>query len=45
MNLTDVDDKTIDRASEVGKDVREYTAPFAESILADALTLGIPSGS
>ena len=41
MNLTDVDDKTIDRASEAGKDVREYTAPFAESILADALTLGI----
>ena len=41
MNLTDVDDKTIDRASEVGKDVREYTAPFTESILADALILGI----
>jgi cysteinyl-tRNA synthetase len=41
MNLTDVDDKTIDRASEEGKDVREYTAPFAEDILADARTLGI----
>ncbi len=41
MNLTDVDDKTIDRASEAGKDVREYTAPFTESILADARTLGI----
>ena len=41
MNLTDVDDKTIDRASEVGEDVREYTAPFAEDILADARTLGI----
>ena len=41
MNLTDVDDKTIDRASEEGKDVREYTAPFTEDILADARTLGI----
>ena len=41
MNLTDVDDKTIDRASQEGKDVREYTAPFTEIILADARTLGI----
>ena len=41
MNLTDVDDKTIDRASEAGKDVREYTAPFTEDILADARALGI----
>jgi cysteinyl-tRNA synthetase len=41
MNLTDVDDKTIDRAAEAGKDVREYTAPFTEDILADARTLGI----
>ncbi len=41
MNLTDVDDKTINRASEAGADVRAYTAPFTESILADARTLGI----
>jgi len=41
MNLTDVDDKTIDRAAEAGKDVREYTAPFTEDILADARALGI----
>ena len=41
MNLTDVDDKTIDRASEAGKDIREYTAPFTEDILADARRLGI----
>ncbi len=41
MNLTDVDDKTIDRASEAGKDVREYTAPFTEDILADAVALGV----
>ena len=41
MNLTDVDDKTIDRASEEGKDVREYTAPFTEDTLADARALGI----
>ncbi len=41
MNLTDVDDKVIDRASEAGKDVREYTAPFTEDILADARALGM----
>ena len=41
MNLTDVDDKTIDRAAEAGKDVREFTAPFSEDILADARALGI----
>ena len=41
MNLTDVDDKTIDRASQNGKDVREYTAPFTEDILADTKALGI----
>jgi len=41
MNLTDVDDKTIDSASQAEKDVREYTAPFTKDILADARTLGI----
>ena len=41
MNLTDVDDKTIGRASEAVQDIREYTAPFAEDILSDAQTLGI----
>jgi len=41
MNLTDVDDKVIARASEAGKDVREYTAPFTEDILADARALGM----
>ncbi len=41
MNLTDVDDKTINRASEAAQDVREYTVPFAEDVLADSRTLGI----
>ena len=41
MNFTDVDDKTIDRASQNGKDVREYTAPFSEHFLADTRALGI----
>ena len=45
MNLTDVDDKTIDRAAEAGKDVREYTAPFTEDILADARAPRDSSGS
>jgi cysteinyl-tRNA synthetase len=41
MNITDLDDKTIARASEQGVDVREYTKPFGEAMLADARTLGV----
>jgi len=41
MNLTDVDDKTIDAAVREGITVREYTEPFGVTILADAGTLGI----
>jgi len=41
MNLTDVDDRTIERAAEEDKTITEYTAPFSEQILADARTLGM----
>jgi len=41
MNLTDVDDRTIERAVEEGKSIADYTSPFSEQILADARTLGI----
>ena len=41
MNLTDVDDRTIERAAAEGKKITDYTAPFSEQILADAHTLGI----
>jgi len=41
MNLTDIDDKTIDRAAAAGVDVRRYTEPFAEAVLGDARTLGM----
>ena len=41
MNLTDVDDKTIEAAAQAGVSVAEYTTPFGETILADARTLGI----
>ena len=41
MNLTDVDDRTIERAAEEGMKITDYTAPFSEQILADARTLGI----
>ncbi|MEX2531680.1 MAG: cysteine--tRNA ligase [Gemmatimonadota bacterium] len=41
MNLTDVDDKTIAAAGERGTSIEEFTAPFAESILADADALGM----
>ncbi|HEY8175072.1 MAG TPA: cysteine--tRNA ligase [Gemmatimonadaceae bacterium] len=35
MNLTDVDDKIIKRASEQGKNIREITEPVAEIFFAD----------
>ena len=41
MNLTDVDDKTIDGALEAGESVAEFTAPFGKRFLADARMLGI----
>ena len=41
VNLTDVDDKTIDAAVREGLTVKEYTEPYGEAILADADTLGI----
>ncbi|NIP80731.1 MAG: cysteine--tRNA ligase, partial [Gemmatimonadetes bacterium] len=41
MNLTDVDDKTIESAAAHGQSVETYTAPFAEAILSDAATLGM----
>jgi cysteinyl-tRNA synthetase len=41
MNLTDVDDKTIDAAVAQGVTVEEYTGPFGETFLADCRTLGI----
>ena len=41
MNLTDVDDKTIESAAAHGQSVEAYTAPFAEAILGDAGMLGM----
>ncbi len=41
MNLTDVDDKTIQRAHESGLTLAEYTAPFIESFHRDLDTLHI----
>ncbi len=41
MNLTDVDDRTIERAAEKGRKITDHTAPFSEQMLADARTLGI----
>jgi cysteinyl-tRNA synthetase len=39
MNLTDVDDKTIQGAHKAGLSLPEYTAPFIESFLRDLDTL------
>ncbi|MFW6200682.1 MAG: cysteine--tRNA ligase [Gemmatimonadota bacterium] len=41
MNLTDVDDKTIDAALEEGVSIYEYTEPYGEAILEDARALGV----
>jgi cysteinyl-tRNA synthetase len=41
MNLTDVDDRTIQRSSEAGIDLREYTDRYAEAFFEDLRTLRI----
>ena len=41
MNLTDVDDKTIQGAADGGRTLQEHTAPFAEAFLADSAAIGI----
>jgi cysteinyl-tRNA synthetase len=41
MNLTDVDDKTIEGANRAGVSLGEFTAPFAESFFADLATLHV----
>lgn len=41
MNLTDVDDKTIEAALQASMSVRDYTTPFGETFLAEARKLGI----
>lgn len=41
VNLTDVDDKTIDGAVRAGTDLGSFTAPHGEAFLAEAATLGI----
>jgi cysteinyl-tRNA synthetase len=41
MNLTDVDDKIIDRARAEAVDIRDYAAPFIDGFLAEIEELGI----
>jgi cysteinyl-tRNA synthetase len=41
VNLTDVDDRTIEAAAKRGVPLVDHTAPFADAFLADARTLGI----
>jgi len=41
MNLTDVDDKTIERASEADQTIKAYTGPFGKQVIDDAESLGI----
>ncbi len=41
MNITDVDDRTIDGAAENGQSLVEYTRPFTDVFLADAGSIGI----
>jgi len=41
VNLTDVDDKTIEGAAASGVSLREFTEPFGRAFLEDAETLGV----
>jgi cysteinyl-tRNA synthetase len=41
MNLTDVDDRIIQKAQEAGKDLRTFTAGFIDAFLDDSATLRI----
>jgi cysteinyl-tRNA synthetase len=41
MNLTDVDDKIIERAGQQGARIEEYVAPYVEGFLAEVQQLGI----
>jgi cysteinyl-tRNA synthetase len=41
VNLTDVDDKTINGAAEAGKPLEDYTAPYIEAFFEDLDTLRI----
>ena len=41
MNLTDVDDRTIDRAAGAGVTIAEHTEPYAASFLEGLRTMGI----
>jgi cysteinyl-tRNA synthetase len=41
MNITDIDDKIINRALETGQDIKAYTAPFTEAFFEDCARLRI----
>src|SRR4030095_2446958 len=41
MNITDIDDKIIQRSIETGKDIKSYTAPYTAGFFEDCKTLRI----
>src|SRR5215831_21152556 len=41
MNITDIDDKIIQRSIETGKDIKSYTAPFTQAFFEDCAKLRI----
>jgi len=41
MNITDIDDKIIQKATESGVDIGQYTAPYTEAFFADSAKLRI----
>ena len=41
MNITDIDDKIIQRSIETGQDIKPYTAPFTEAFFEDCAKLRI----
>src|SRR2546423_13914448 len=41
MNITDIDDKIINRSIETGQDLQSYTAPFTQAFFEDCAKLRI----
>ena len=41
MNITDIDDKIINKSIETGKDIKSYTEPYTQAFFADCEKLRI----
>ena len=44
MNITDIDDKIVNRAKELGKDSTALARHYEEQFMSDLRSLSVPSG-